>query len=265
MEKIQEIITDQIDDPAIAMRGELDRETLWELSDNIKQNGLINPITVRPKNGRYEVVAGHRRLSACKIAGLVKIQCVVRELDDQKTFEIMAAENLERADVDPVEEANFLAGWLQRGEKTIPEIAKSIKRSVKYVEDRLAIASMPDYMQAFLKVKSISIGVALNLMQIRPEHLTRMWTEQAVRDGINVATAELWVHQNKMSQLPGGTLSDLPPSEIVSGVFAPTMFECAVDGKKYDCRMFKTVMVYEGNYDFFQEVVKKIREQSDEK
>src|SRR5574343_2047869 len=105
---VQEIFSDRIDDPKEAMRTELDRDDLFDLAENIKQNGLINPITIRPMGDRYEVVAGHRRLSACKIAGIIKIPCVVRELDDTKTFEVMAAENLERADVDPVDEAIFL-------------------------------------------------------------------------------------------------------------------------------------------------------------
>src|SRR3990167_7076615 len=105
---MQEIYTDIIDDPVHAMRSDIDRAELFELADNIKQNGLINPITVRPVGNRYEVVAGHRRLSACKIAGKIKITCVVRALTDAEGFAIKAAENLERVDVDPVDEANFI-------------------------------------------------------------------------------------------------------------------------------------------------------------
>src|SRR3990167_1508877 len=118
MEKIQEIFTDEIDEPEGAMRSELNRAELFELADNIKQNGLINPITVRPVGNKFEVVAGHRRLNACKIAGIIKISCVVRELDDQRVFEIMSAENLERDDVNPVEEAIFLHNYIERTGKS---------------------------------------------------------------------------------------------------------------------------------------------------
>src|SRR5690348_15569483 len=100
-ELVQEIFTDRIQDPHAPMRTDLDRAALFELADNIKQNGLINPITVRPVGDMFEVVAGHRRLSACKIAGIIKIAAIVRVLNDQETFAVMAAENLERADVDP--------------------------------------------------------------------------------------------------------------------------------------------------------------------
>lgn len=258
-EKIQELYTDQIDDPAIAMRGELDRDALFDLAENIKQNGLINPITVRPRENRFEVVAGHRRLSACKIAGLIKIPCVIRELNDQQTFEIMAAENLERADVDPVDEAIFIANYLQRSGKTVPEIAKALKRSVAYVESRLKVGQMPDYMQAFLKQKSLSLGVCLSLMEITDAETLRVWTEMAVRDGVSVAQADYWVHGWRVSQLPGGSRAEKPPEGFVPGASSPVMFECEVDGKKYLAEDMHSVMIYKGNLAFFHTIAEEFR------
>jgi len=262
MDKIQEIFTDQISDPVDSMRTELDREALFELASNIKQNGLINPITVRPVGKRFEVVAGHRRLSACKIAGLIKIQCVVRRLDDNKTFEVMAAENLERADVDPVDEAIFLTKYIQKTGKSIPEVAKSVRRSVVYIESRLTIGQMPDYMKAFLKTSSIKLGAALALMQITDERIRRIWCEMAVRDGVSVAQAEYWLYGWKMNQLPGGTLSDLPPEGFANNAPQIVMFECAIDGKKYDARQFHSVMIHESNLGMFDAVVAEIRNSS---
>lgn len=263
MEKIEEIFTDKIDDPAVAMRGELDREKLFELADNIKQNGLINPITVRPKNGRYEVVAGHRRLSACKIAGIIKIPCVVRDLDDQKTFEVMAAENLERDDVNPVDEAIFISNYMQRTNKTIPEIAKALKRSVGYVNSRLAVGQMPDYMQEFLKLGSIKLGVAVALMEITDAETLRVWTEMAVRDGVSVAQAEYWVHGWRVSQLPGGTRSETPPGDFVKDEPTKLLFECAMDGKRYAPEDMRTVMIYKYNMPTFYALIEKLREIDD--
>lgn len=258
-ETIQEISHDLIDDPQDAMRSELDRDELFKLADNIKQNGLINPITVRPVGNRYEVVAGHRRLSACKIAGIIKVQCVVRDLDDTKTFEVMAAENLERSDVDPVDEAIFLTKFISKTGKTIPEVATSIKRSVSYVESRLAVGKMPDYMQSYLKNGQIKLGVALSLVQITDDRMRRVWTDMAARDGISVAQAEYWLYGWKMNQLPGGDYSELPPTDYEKDVSQIITFECAIDGKKYDSRLFRTVMIYEGNFDLFNSIVSEIR------
>lgn len=263
-EIIEEISTDLIDDPESAMRSELDRDALWELADNIKQNGLINPITVRPKGGKYEVVAGHRRLSACKIAGKVKVACVVRELTDQEVFEIMASENLERVDVDLLDESNFISEYLQKTQKSIPDVAKSLRRSVGYVESRLAIGLMPDYMKGYLKRGEMKLGVALALAQITDEKTRRVWCEMAARDGTSVAQAEYWLHGFKLNQLPGGTQSDEPPQGYEPAEIRPVMFECAIDGKRYDSRMCRSVIIYEGNMQLFQQVVQAVRETTSE-
>lgn len=274
---------ENIDDPAHAMRTELDRDGLFELADNIKQNGLINPITVRPKHNekdcppgtpvlhdiqhsalpcmRYEVVAGHRRFSACKIAGKSKIACVVRELNDNQAFAVMAAENLERADVDPVDEAVFIAKYIEQTKQTISEVAKSLRRSVGYVETRLALGFTPDYMQAYLKSGQLKIGVALALIQIDNENTRRLWCEMAVRDGVSVAQADHWVYEWKMNQLPGGISSETPPGGFTPSEPQAMMFECAIDGRKYDARLFKSVMIYEGNMQMFNAVVEEIRKE----
>lgn len=263
-QKILEISIDLIDDPINAMRTDLDRDALFDLADNIKQNGLINPITVRPVGEKFEVVAGHRRLSACKIAGIIKISCVVRELDDNKTFEVMAAENLERADVDPVDEAIFLLRYQRLTGKTVAEIAKSIKRSVQYVESRLAVGSMPEYMQMYLKKGEIKLGVALELLNITDENTRHVWVDMAARDGVSIAQAEYWVHGWRMSRLPGGTTSDLPPEGFEPAAPQAVMFECAIDGKKYDARLFTTVMIYEGNLEVFRNVATALRATAEE-
>jgi ParB family chromosome partitioning protein len=273
---------ENIDDPKHAMRSELDRESLFQLADNIKQNGLINPITVRPieiqnregvehriallagdtagPNIRYEVVAGHRRFSACKIAGKSKIACVVRYLTDKEVFAIMTAENLERADVDPVDEAIHLHRHIELTGESIIEVAKSIRRSVGYVESRLEIGSMPDYMKAYIKSGQLKLGAALALFQITNDVRRRVWVDMAVRDGVSVAQAEYWVYGWKMNQLPGGSDDEQPPEGFEPSDVSTMQFECALDGKKYDVRMFKTAMIYEGNYPLFMEIAKHMRE-----
>lgn len=258
-DEIQKIYTDQIDDPKDAMRTEIDREGLFELAENIKQNGLINPITVRPVGNRFEVVAGHRRISACKIAGVIKIQCVVRELTDDQTFEIMAAENLERADVDPVDESIFIKNFIDRTGKSVADVAKSLKRSVSYVQSRLVVGEMPEYMQTYLKDKALKLGVALTLMEITDEQTREAWAGLAVRDGANVAQAEYWLMDWKRQLLPGGIRSELPPSDFTPTAPAAILFRCGIDGQEYDARLCKSIIIYEGNLDVFNEFVSAFR------
>lgn len=259
MEKINEIFTDQIEDPRDPMRSGLDREALFDLAENIKQNGLINPITVRPVGNRFEVVAGHRRLSACRIAGVLKIPCVIRELDDKQTFEVMAAENLERADVDPVDEAIFIARYIEQTGKDIAEVAQSVKRSEAWVRSRLAVGEMPEYMRDYIKSGLLKLGVALVLSQIDNEQTRRVWTDLAVRDGASIAQAEYWLYDYNRQKLPGGTLSELPPDNFTPEAPRAVLFPCAIDGQQYDVRMIRTLMVYEGNLEVFNSFVEEYR------
>src|SRR3990167_3800311 len=208
---VTEILSDLIDDPKDPMRSALDRDSLFQLADDIKKNGLINPLTVRPVAERYEVVAGHRRFSALKIAGIIKIPCVVRELTDEQVFGIKMAENIERVDVDAADEGRMLAAHQLITGKSVAEIAKQINRSPAYVESRLAVGNMDEYMQAGLREGSIKLGVALTLSEITDANLRRVWVEMAIRDGISVAQAEHWVRGWKLNQLPGGLYDPNPP------------------------------------------------------
>lgn len=256
---VEYIISDQIAEPEYAMRTELDRNGLFELADNIKQNGLINPITVRPKNDGYEVVAGHRRFSACKINGMVKIPCIVRELTDQETFSIMTAENLERQDVDPVDEAEHLARHIELTGDSPAQVAKSIRRSLSYVETRLAVGQMPDYMKEHLRAGNLKLGAALALAQIEEDDIRRVWVDMGVRDGVSVAQAEYWLHGYKVGKIPGLVPSDTPPEGWVADAPRPVEFECAIDGKKYDARLCHTLIVGDENMHIFRAFVSEFR------
>lgn len=255
-EIIKELPTHLIDDPKDAMRTDIDRDAVFELAENIKANGLISPITVRPIGDRYEVVAGHRRLLAHRYAAIPTIKCVVRELDDNQTFAVMAAENLERSDVDPVDESIFITKYIEQTKASIPEVAKALHRSIAFVESRLAVGMMPDYMQHYLKTGAIKIGVALTLVQILDDDMRRVWVDLAVRDGISIAQAEFWLHGWKVNQLPGATASAEPPEGYTPDAPKMITFRCAIDGNDYDCRQFRSVMIHESNIPFFQEMVK---------
>ena len=171
------------------------------------------------------MVAGHRRLSACKIAGKIKISCVVRALTDAEGFAIKAAENLERVDVDPVDEANFIKEYITRTDQTISQVAKALRRSVAYVETRLMIGLMPDYMQTYIKHGDLKLGAALALVQITDDVRRHVWVDMAVRDGVSVAQAEYWLHGWLVNQLPGGSDSTEPPEGLRRGFFVrPTVF-----------------------------------------
>ena len=259
MENVQDIFTDKIKLPLNNMREHIDRDEIFELADDIKKNGLISPIVVRPVGDVFELVAGQRRYLAHQVAGILKIKCIIRELSDDQALAVMTSENLARVDVNPVDEAKHVARLMQSNNDDVKKVAHLVSRGEKWVMDRLAIGSMPDYMQDFLAKKEIKIGVALILNQITDENIRRMWTLQAVRDGVNVAMAEYWLADFKRQSLPGGNLSQTNGEQINLTPPSAIMFRCAIDGKEYDTRMIKSVMIYEGNLSIFNAFVEAFR------
>lgn len=244
-DNIQEIFLDKIDDPQHAMRGEVRDESIFILADNIKANGLINPITVRPKDGRFEVVAGHRRFTACKLNGMVRIKCVVRELTDQETFAVMAAENLERKDVDVVDEARFIREYMDQTGADLSGTAKALRRSEKYVKDRLLVGEMPDYAIQYLKEGRLKLGVALALTQISNERLRESWIHNAVAGGISVATAEYQLQDyNANKHMYDGVVAEAAQNGSLPQA-KPVMFRCAFSDEEVDARLCRAVFIKE--------------------
>ncbi len=259
MENIQEIFTDRINLPPDNMRQHIDRDELFELADDIKKNGLISPITVRPIGDRFELVAGQRRYLAHQIGGLIKIKCVVRTLTDDEALAIMTSENLARVDVNPVDEAKHIARLMQANGDDIKKVANLVGRGEKWIRDRIAIGQMPDYMQELLGNKELKIGVALILNQITDERTRHMWTLQAVRDGANIQLAEYWLAGFKREFLPGGLMAESNGEQIDLPAPSSVMFTCAIDGQRYDVRMMKSILIYEGNFEIFNAFVSEFR------
>lgn len=262
MDKIELVYTDRISLPPNNMREHIDRDSLYELADDIKKNGLISPITVRPKDGKYELVAGQRRYLAHQIAGLIQIRCIVKNLSDDEAFAIMTSENLERVDVNPVDEAKHVGRLVERSNGDLKQVAKIVRRGEKWVKDRLAVSQMPDYMQELLADKKISLGVALELVQITDDRIRQMWCEMAARDGVSVDQANYWVHGWRVNNLPNAEPMETPPDGYIPSPSEPIKFECALDGKKYDARIVRSVMIAEENLPVFHAMVKAYREQS---
>ena len=277
MENIKDIFIDQIEITNDNMRQYIDRDAIFELAADIKQNGLINPITVRPLSShlpheicvdqledspswlcphtRYEVVAGQRRLLAHQFGGILKIKCIVRELTDQEALAIMTAENLARVDVSLLDEARHIGRLMTAYQNDIKMVSKIVGYGEKWVKDRMTILVMPEYLQNFLQTGKIKLGVALILNQITDGAIREMWSGIAARDGVSVAQAQFWFWEWEKSKLPGGIYSDTPPDGFKKSEPVIIKFRCAIDGKEYDVRTCKSVIIYEGNVGIFNAFV----------
>ena len=180
-----------LDRPVPPIRGHFTDEDLARLVASIKEHGILVPIMVRERGGRFEVVDGDRRLNAAWRADLREIPVVVYALDDSQTHIQRMLANLDRHDPDPVSEAKYIAHVVNSGGFTVEQFAEKLGRSLEWVEGRLLIAEMPEYMQRALSEQKISLGVCMELFEISDDNTRERYFAEALRSGMTVHAARL--------------------------------------------------------------------------
>lgn len=164
-------------------------EQLQELADSIAQNGIMQPILVRPidNDGNYEIVAGERRWRAAKIADLKTVPVIVRELSDKLALELAIVENIQRADLSPVEEAAGFQRLIEEFDYTQEELSETVGKSRSHVANLLRLLSLPDEIKEMLDNGDITMGHARALLGSKD---AIQLAEDVVRKGLNVRQTE---------------------------------------------------------------------------
>ncbi|MFQ3666493.1 MAG: ParB/RepB/Spo0J family partition protein [Sphingomonadaceae bacterium] len=156
-----EIPVDLIDPNPRQPRVEFDPQALDELAQSIRERGILQPLLLRPKaGGRHEIVAGERRWRAAQLAGLHQVPAIIREFDEQTTFEAALIENVQRADLSPLEEAEAYNRLVADFGHTQETIAKLTGKSRSHVGNFLRLLDLPRNAQGALRSGQISVGIA---------------------------------------------------------------------------------------------------------
>lgn len=193
IDKIQLIKLAMIDRPQKIARELIDPEKVRELAESIREVGLIEPVLLRPLNGRFEMVAGDRRFLAHQILNLKEIKAIVRELDDRETVIIRAIENLQRVDLTPSEEARFYLSLKEEGGLSTNQIAKKTGKSHVTIDKYLMLAKCPEYIRKAVDRKEVSMFVLETLKEIDDPTAFDYHFKMAVANGIAQPVARLWV------------------------------------------------------------------------
>ncbi len=172
-------------------RTEFDEEALLQLSESIRENGVLQPILVRPLfGGGYQIVAGERRYRASLMAGLTEIPAVIRDLDDKKTMEIALVENLQRENLNPVEEALGYRTLMETYNMTQEEVSVAVGKSRPAIANALRILKLPEYVLALVSEGKLSAGHARALAAIEDPETICALAEEIVEKGLSVRFAE---------------------------------------------------------------------------
>ena len=172
-------------------RKTFDDETLAELSASIAEHGLLQPIAVRPKpSGGYLIVAGERRWRASRMAGLTEVPVIVKDVTDEQAMELALVENLQREDLDPVEEAVGIRELMTRCDLTQEQAARKLGKSRSALANSLRLLSLPETVLELLKSGFITVGHAKVVLGLPTPELQEETAQMIADNQLNVRQAE---------------------------------------------------------------------------
>lgn len=179
-------------------RKDFDEKSLSELAESIEQHGVLQPLVVRPlANGSYQLVAGERRWRAARIAGLTEVPVVIKELTDEEVIEIAMIENLQREDLNPLEEALGYRYMMDELNITQEQAAEKVGKSRPAVANALRLLKLPNEIQDMVKNNLISPGHARALLGFDSEDMILQTAKMIIKEDLSVREVENLVKKSK--------------------------------------------------------------------
>lgn len=171
-------------------RKKFDQQSLEDLADSIKRNGVLQPILVRKKGANYEIVAGERRYQAAKLAGLKEIPVSIREISDEEVFQLALIENLQRSDLDPIEEALGYRKLIKDNGFTQEQLGKILSKSRSAIANALRLLDLPQEVQNMMASGEITAGHARAILAVAGDEGKLRLAQRVVEQGLSVRQTE---------------------------------------------------------------------------
>lgn len=211
---LKKIPLEQIQPGRYQPRTYMDQAALQELAASIKSQGLIQPVVVRRlESGKYELIAGERRWRACQIAGLTDIPAVVRDIPDQAAAALSLIENIQRQDLNAIEEANALKRLIDEFGLTHQQTADAVGRSRAAITNQLRLIELPDNLKSMLERNELTSGHARALLSLKDQKQQSRLAERIVTQQLSVRVTEQLVKQT-LETKPTQVLSTKPDVNI---------------------------------------------------
>ena len=179
-------------------RKTFNEESLKELASTIKEYGVVQPIIVKKSIKGYELIAGERRCKASKIAGLTEIPAIIKEFTDQEMMEIALVENVQREDLNPIDEAKSILGIINMRGMTQEEFATSFGKSRSYITNLLGLLKLPENVQNMVINKEISQSHARILSKLDNQNQIDNLVHRVVKENLNVRDLETIVNSREI-------------------------------------------------------------------
>lgn len=171
-------------------RTHFNESELEELSESIRENGVLQPLLVRKVGKTYQIIAGERRYQASKIAGLEEVPVIIKDVDDQKVMELALIENLQRSDLNPIEEAKGYRQLIKASGMTQEALSKAVSKSRSAITNSLRLLDLPEQVQDMMFEGKLTAGHARAILAVPFEDQRVKLAEKVVAEGLSVRATE---------------------------------------------------------------------------
>ena len=211
--RVLRVPLDRIRPSPLQPRKEFSAESLRELADSIREQGIVQPLIVRERDGFYELIAGERRWRASQLLNLPEVPIITREADDRSVLELALIENLQRENLNAIEEALGYAQLAEQFKLTQEEISQKVGKSRAVVANATRLLKLPAQVQTFLREGRLSVGHAKVILGLADGELQSLAAERVVKDGLNVRQTEGLIAklESRPQKIPGGRTKAIVP------------------------------------------------------
>lgn len=190
---VEQIKIQQITENPFQPRKVFDEVAIQELSDSIQEHGILQPIIVRKKGKKYEIVVGERRYRAAKLAGLAVVPAIVKGFTEQQMMELAILENLQREDLTPIEEAEAYNSLIEKLGFTQEELAKRLGKSRPHIANHVRLLGLPEEIRQLMNEGKLSMGHGRALLGLKKKKQILEVADKVLKQGLNVRQLEALV------------------------------------------------------------------------
>ena len=213
-EELREIDIDLITPGEQQPRTSFDEAKLQELAQSIRVSGIIQPLLVRRRGGRFELVAGERRWRAAQLAGLSRVPSIVRDIADENLLELALIENIQRQELNPIEEANAYKRLIESLGLTQEEVASRVGRDRTFITNYLRILKLPTEIQSLLEQEKLTFGHARALLGVSDPHLQRRLAQRICKNNWSVRETESRIRNLGRKEQPSSAPTHLADPNV---------------------------------------------------
>ena len=219
-EHVQRIPLNRIRPCSLQPRKKFSPEALQELADSIKEQGIVQPLIVRERDGFFELIAGERRWRASQLLGLAEVPVIVREADDRAVLELALIENLQRENLNPIEEAHGYSQLIEQFQLKQEEVAARVGKSRTVVANALRLLRLAPALQEAIRDALLSVGHAKVILGLDTEKQQKLAADRVMKEGLNVRQTEALVARlhARATGKPGGAAAPLVHDANVTDV-----------------------------------------------